>query len=88
MYLTYFYNESTFITESKYLYNILDTLIIDTYIHNVSVQSSNTTNIRLMQILDFCFCLLFCYNPLILAAGSTCLMKYQNKNMEFSLLTV
>jgi len=71
------------------MWNVIPTsLLIDTYIRNVSVQSSNTKNIILIQMLNFCWCLMVCYNALVMDAGSTCVMKYTKKNIVFSLLAV
>jgi hypothetical protein len=61
--------------------------VISTFIHNVNVVMKHQ-NDKLMQILNFVCCLMVCYNLLVLEAGAACVMKYQNKNMVFSLLAV
>jgi predicted cation transporter len=76
------------IADVKNVWIVISMLLIDTYIHHVRVQSSDTKNIKLMQILNYFCCLIFYYNPLVLASGSDCLMKNLNKSMVFSLLAV
>ena len=68
----------------KNVWNVISTY---TFIHNVRVNSWYTktetdANIELVS------CLMICYNPLVLENGPTCVMKYQNKNIVFSLLAV